>query len=233
MLYAFGVGEVPISISGDPARGRASSLHTVRRSARSPREALCRLRKGDVLGVRGPYGQPWPVDERRGGPGDRRGAWGSRPCVPCSIRCSRHRADYGRVSLPGGRAHAEDLLYRSELERWRKRPVRPAGADDRGSRRRTGRAESAWSRAARRRAAIDPRRSAALVCGPEVMMRFTVRELERRGAARRAHLPLDGAEHEVRVGFCGHCQYGPFVCKDGPVFRFDRARPLLTPGREL
>ena len=68
----------------------------------------------------------------------------------------------------------------------------------------------------------------ALVCGPEVMMRFTVSGLQDRGVpAESIYISME-RNMKCGLGFCGHCQYGPtFICKDGPVFRYDRVASLL------
>jgi NAD(P)H-flavin reductase len=78
------------------------------------------------------------------------------------------------------------------------------------------------------RAPFDPLDSIALVCGPEVMMRHAVPALQRRGVASdRIYLSME-RNMKCGIGFCGHCQFGPhFICKDGPVFRFDRIEPIF------
>ena len=75
---------------------------------------------------------------------------------------------------------------------------------------------------------FDPTNTFAMVCGPEVMMRFGVMELERRGVpANKIYLSME-RNMKCAIGFCGHCQYGPaFVCKDGPVFRLDRIASIF------
>jgi NAD(P)H-flavin reductase len=119
-------------------------------------------------------------------------------------------------------------LYRRELARWQKRlDLQVLVTVDR--------AGSSWSKhvgvvpALLRLASFDPSRAVAFVCGPEVMMRFTVRELARLGVSDdRIHLSME-RNMKCAVGLCGHCQFGPsFICKDGPVLRHDRLRSLLA-----
>jgi NAD(P)H-flavin reductase len=76
---------------------------------------------------------------------------------------------------------------------------------------------------------FDPAETVAMVCGPEIMMRFTAAELVKRGVtADRIHVSVE-RNMKCGIGFCGHCQFGPFfVCRDGPVFRYDRVERLLT-----
>lgn len=223
MLYLFGIGEVAISISGDPARPERL-VHTIR-AVGSVTTPLVRVKAGDVLGVRGPFGTPWPVaaPESRG-----RdvlfvaGGLGLAPLRPAILHVLAHRDDYGRVVVRYGARTPDDLLFRRELERWRGRfdvdldvTVDRAGEDWHGH---VGVVPDLL-----RSAAFDPANVVAMICGPEVMMRFTVRALERRGVPARATWVSMERNMKCAVGHCGHCQLGPaFVCKDGPVFRFDQ-----------
>lgn len=231
MLYAFGVGEVAISMSGDPAKAGAC-VHTVR-AVGAVTEAISSLKRGGVLGVRGPFGTPWPVDEAKGL--DLvivAGGVGLAPLRPVVYHALAHRAEYRRVFLLVGARTPEDLLFRRELERWQKKgeitvlvTVDRAPAGWKG---RVGVAPALLSD-------VDsaPGEAVAFVCGPEVMMRFCVRELGRRGFPdERIYLSME-RNMKCAVGLCGHCQYGPnFVCKDGPVLRYDRIRSWFWP-REI
>lgn len=226
MLYAFGVGEVPISVSGDPAR-RGVLVHTVR-AVGAVTEAICAARRGDVLGVRGPFGTSWPLEEAIGA--DLvivAGGIGLAPLRPALYEALAHRARYGSVILLYGGRSPEDLLYRRELERWRARfdlevdvTVDSAGVGWRG---RVGVVTKLIPRAP-----FDPDSAVALICGPGVMMRFTAQALLERGLRpERIYISM---ERNMRCGVahCGHCQYGPtLVCRDGPVYRYDALAPLL------
>ncbi|RPJ00737.1 MAG: Ni/Fe hydrogenase subunit gamma, partial [Chloroflexi bacterium] len=226
MLYAFGVGEVPISISGDPQD--APSLRHTTRVVGSVTRALGRLQRGDTLGIRGPFGSAWPLAEAAG-----RdclivaGGIGLAPLRPVLYHLVAHRENYRRIVLLYGARTPADILYRRELEHWR-------GKFDLEIYVTVDRAESRWRgnvgvvTTLIGRAPFDPAGVVALVCGPEVMMRFTIMELERRGvAAERIYLSME-RNMKCALGFCGHCLYGPtFICKDGPVFRFDRLAPWL------
>ena len=120
MLYAFGAGEVPISISGDPARP-GTLVHTVRDVGNVTR-AICRLKRGDVLGVRGPFGVPWPVDRVAGE--DVliiAGGLGLAPLRPALYHLLNHRGEFGNIEVIYGARTPKDLLYPRELERWRGR----------------------------------------------------------------------------------------------------------------
>jgi NAD(P)H-flavin reductase len=226
MLYAFAVGEVALSMSGDSLR-TDELVHTIK-AVGAVTEALCRIRKGGTLGVRGPYGQPWPIADCEGG--DLlliAGGLGLAPLRPVLYHVIRNRLLYKQISLLVGARTPEDLLYRRELTEWERRPdlrvlvtVDRAGPNWKG---RVGVVPALVSEAS-----FDPNRTVAYVCGPEVMMRFCVRELKRRGLPdERIYLSME-RNMKCAVGFCGHCQYGPsFVCKDGPVLGFDRIRSLF------
>ena len=224
MLYAFGTGEVPISISGDP--GRPDRLtHTVR-PVGMVSAALCRLRRGDWAGVRGPFGSGWPLAGARG-----RdvlvvaGGVGLAPLRPVLYEVLRHREDYGRVTLLYGARTPGDLLFRRELERWRRR-VDVLVTVDAAARGWTG--DVGVVTPLLRRAVFDPARAVALVCGPEVMMRFALADLRRLGLPREATWISIERNMHCAVGLCGHCQLGPaFVCRDGPVFRADAVAWML------
>ena len=226
MLYAFGIGEAAISMSGDPGEPSVV-VHTVR-ALGAVTAALCSAQPGDVIGVRGPFGRPWPMAEAAGG--DLlivAGGLGLAPLRPVVYHAIRTRARYGRVVVLAGARDPDGLLYGDELARWR---------DDRAARLEVhvivDRAGPAWTGRVGvvpdliAETAPDPARTFAFVCGPEVMMRYALRPLQRLGVPDvRIFLSLE-RNMRCAAGFCGHCQYGPaFVCKDGPVFSFDRLRP--------
>lgn len=225
MLYAFGIGEAPISASA--LTGAGELVHTIR-AAGAVTRALCAARPGAVVGVRGPYGNTWPIEEARG-----RdvvivaGGIGLPPLRPVIQHVLAHRREFGSlVILYGGRSPA-DLLFRRELTRWRSRldvtvdvTVDAAGPDWHG---RVGVVTKLIPRAP-----FDPANAIAMVVGPELMMRYSVEALVARGLS-----PDDvwlSMERTMRcgAGLCGHCQLGPtLVCRDGPVYRWPYLEPLL------
>ncbi len=227
MLYVFGVGEVPISISGDPDKPGVL-VHTTRAVGTVTR-VMARLRRGELIGVRGPYGTPWPVDQAEGNDVVIvAGGIGLAPLRPALYRLLAQRDRFGKVVLLYGTRTPEDILYRKELERWRARfdvdvyvTVDRAIAPWRGS---VGVVTHLIPKAP-----FDPLSSVALICGPEIMMRFSVFELEKRGvAADRIFVSLE-RNMKCGVGTCGHCQFGPlFVCREGPVFAYPRVRDWLA-----
>jgi NAD(P)H-flavin reductase len=226
MLYAFGVGEVPISISGNPGRSKLL-VHTTR-AVGQVTKALRALKRGDLLGVRGPFGSSWPVAEAAG-----RdvvivaGGIGLAPLRPALETILARRKEYGRVALLYGARTPQDILYRKELEHWSARldlnvhvTVDRASGDWKGS---VGVVTTLIPRAA-----FDPQNSLAFICGPEIMMRFTILELQKRGLKADQIYISTERNMKCAVGFCGHCQLGPtFICREGPIFRFDRIQPFF------
>jgi NAD(P)H-flavin reductase len=226
MLWVFGVGELPISISGNSA-DRDRLVYTVR-SVGQATKALVGCRTGDGVGVRGPYGVSWPVEAARG-----RdvivvaGGIGLAPLRPVIYSVLGNRKDYGRLVVLYGARSPHDLLYRKELAAWSRQheaqvlvTVDYGGLSWRGH---VGVVTTLF-----KYARFQAANSVAMICGPEIMMRFVARELEVRGLSRQdIYLSME-RNMKCGVGLCGHCQYGPhFVCRDGPVFRYDSIRPLL------
>lgn len=226
MLYVFGVGEVPISISGDPSTPQ-TLVHTTRVVGATTR-AMGQLKRGDQLGVRGPFGTAWPVEEAEGQ--DVlfvAGGIGLAPLRPALYRVLARRERYGRVVLLYGARTPDDILFRKELRNWRADfDLEVHVTVDRATR--EWRGNVGVVTALIPRVPFDPRNTVALTCGPEVMMRFTVLELQRRGVEpERVHVSLE-RNMKCAIGLCGHCQLGAqFVCRDGPVFPYARVRRLL------
>jgi NAD(P)H-flavin reductase len=226
MLYLPAIGEVPISISGDPADDRRL-IHTTRRVGAVTR-ALGALRRGDQLGLRGPFGTAWPVADATGQ--DMlfvAGGIGLAPLRPAIYEVLAHRQRYGRVTVLYGSRSPEDILFLRQLRAWR-------AEFDLDVHITVDRATPSWRgnvgvvTSLIQRAPFDPAQAVAMICGPEVMMRFTTLELERRGVpAGQIHVSLE-RNMQCGVGLCGHCQFGPyFICRDGPVFALPRVRQLL------
>jgi NAD(P)H-flavin reductase len=227
MLYAFGVGEIPVSLSGDPADPRRI-VHTVRGVGPVSR-ALAAARRGRQIGLRGPYGSRWPLQESLG-----RdvlivaGGLGLAPLRPVLLHVLRHRASYGRVALLCGARTPQDLLFRRELDGWRRLPglqvrvaVDRAGPDWEGD---VGVVTRQFAKVR-----FDPLEAIAMVCGPEIMIRAAALALENLGVeADRVHVSME-RNMQCAIGQCGHCQFGPrFVCRDGPVFAYSEVAAMMA-----
>ena len=218
MLYVFGVGEIPISISGDPAR-RRPLVHTTR-AVGTVSKAMRELKPEDVIGVRGPFGSHWPIERAMGKDVVIvAGGIGLAPLRSAMYQVISQREKYGKVVLLYGARTPEDILYRREVEHWRAHfDLEVYVTVDNA----TGRWRGSVGVVTRLipRAPFDPLNTVAMICGPEVMMRFTAAELEKRGVAPENIFVSMERNMKCAIGQCGHCQYGPhFVCKDGPVFQ--------------
>jgi NAD(P)H-flavin reductase len=227
MVYLFGVGEIPISISGDPAHPQPL-VHTTR-AVGAVTKVMSRLKQGDVIGVRGPYGTTWPVDDAVGSDVVIvAGGIGLAPLRPALYRILSRRERYGKVVLLYGSRTPDDILFRRELAEWRAQlDLDVYVTVDRATAKWRGNVGVVTSLIAR--APFDPTSTAAFICGPEVMMRFTALELQKRGVApSRIHVSLE-RNMKCAIGLCGHCQLGPvFVCRDGPVFPYSAIKELVA-----
>lgn len=226
MLYQFGVGEVPISISGDPGKPE-TLVHTIR-AVGSVTDAMAALKPGAVMGVRGPFGSAWPVDAVEGCDVVLvAGGVGLAPLRPAIYHILENRARYGRFVILYGARTPRDILFRAQLEKWSARldtyvdvTVDRASGDWHGN---VGVVTKLIDHGG-----FDPDNTAAMICGPETMMRFTIQALGHQGVSHeRIYVSME-RNMKCAVGFCGHCQFGGhFVCRDGPVFRFDQIEDLF------
>jgi NAD(P)H-flavin reductase len=222
MVYVPGVGEVAISISSDP--DDETLEHTIRIVGRTTR-VIARLGVGDVVGIRGPYGNGWPLQEAR---------WkdlvvitGGLGCAPVSGAIDyvfRRRANYGHVTILHGVKKPADMIYRERFEAWRRHPgttvLLTSDQPDRHWRDRTGVVTELFEEVV-----FDPTRTLALMCGPEVMLHYAGDLLGRRGLPMERMFVSMERNMKCAVGLCGHCQFGPsFVCKDGPIYRMSAIR---------
>jgi anaerobic sulfite reductase subunit B len=224
MLYAFGAGEVPISVSRIGDSGPL--VHTVRAVGAITR-AICASEPGAQLGVRGPFGNSWPLEQADGGDVVVvAGGIGLAPLRAAIHHLISNRDHYRAVAVLYGARTPDEILWTPELQSWREAGIEvdttvdsaPGGWDGR-----VGLVTKLIPSAA-----FEGPRTTAMVCGPEVMMRFVSQALQDRG------VPLDSIyvslERNMKcaIGHCGHCQLAHrFVCKDGPVFPVGRIGTLL------
>jgi anaerobic sulfite reductase subunit B len=225
MLYAFGIGEVPVSVSGP---GGSPALIQTIRAVGAVTSALCTARIGQVVGVRGPFGTTW--EEARAAGHDLlivAGGIGLAPLRPALLTALRDRQRYRRVIVLIGARSPAELIFAAELARWQ-----DAGAEVDVT---VDKADASWPGNVGvvtqliGRADIDPARTTALICGPEVMMRLTARSLQAAGIpAERIRLSME-RNMQCGVAECGHCQLGPLLlCRDGPVVSYAVAEPLMA-----
>jgi len=226
MVYMPATGEVPISISGDP-RDPGVQVHTIRAYG-AVTSRMRTLKKGDIVGLRGPFGTFWPLTDLK----DHdivlcAGGIGIAPLRPALYAILAQREAFGKVTLLYGERTPGDLIYRREMERWRGRfdleilvTVDSARQGWRGN---VGVVTTLMSRLR-----IDPMGTYALLCGPQIMMRYAIEALIGRGLDQgRIFISME-RNMQCGIGLCGHCQAGPlFVCRDGPVFRYTDVKHLF------
>jgi NAD(P)H-flavin reductase len=226
MIYAFAKGEAAISISSDPSKNSTIS-HSIHKIGYVT-NALSQLKKGDMVGIRGPFGSSWPVDEARGK--DIvfvAGGIGLAPLRSALYHIFRNRKNYGRVTLLYGARTPPDILYRVELEEWsRKHKIEILTIVDRS--------DSFWKgnvgvvTGLFSYITVDPYSTLAMVCGPETMMKYCIDDLRSLGIPKHnIYLSME-RNMKCAIGFCGHCQFGPnFICKDGPVFNYSHVKRIF------
>jgi anaerobic sulfite reductase subunit B len=236
MLYVYGVGEVPVSVSGFRPGGsdgsRDQDLVQTIRAVGAVTRALCAAAPGDMIGVRGPFGTDWQL---HGADGRDllivAGGIGLAPLRPVLLTALAERARYDRVVLLVGARSPDDLIFTRELDIWRRRDADVRVTVDHGTAGWTGQVGLVTRLIDD--AIDDPADTAAFVCGPEIMIRFCAEALLNRGvAASDIRVSL---ERNMRCGaaLCGHCQLGPLLlCRDGPVVSYAEAAPL-TAKKEL
>ena len=224
MLYAFGVGEVPISVSGRVSR--TVHQHTLR-AVGAVTKALHDASPATVIGVRGPFGRGW----RPPLPGCDLvivgGGIGLAPLRPVIQHAVANRGIYGRVTVVIGARSPADLLYGREYPRWEASGIAVRSTVDA--------AGTGWHGHVGVVTALlpglvdDPAATVAMLCGPEVMMRYAAGALMDQGVPPGAVQVSLERNMRCGIGECGHCQLGPLlVCRDGPVTGYDLAQPLLS-----
>jgi NAD(P)H-flavin reductase len=226
MLCVPGMGEVAISISSDMHDTRRVG-HTIR-TAGNVTSAISRLRVGDTLGVRGPFGTWWPLDHCMGC--DlviSAGGIGLPPLRPVLYHVMRNRQSFGKIILLYGARTSKDLQFASEYKAWEEAGIQVDVTVDRGDDTWDGRVGVVPILFYSQR--VNPRNTVVLTCGPEIMIRFVVFEaLARRIPTDRIFVSLE-RNMKCGLGSCGHCQIGPyFVCKDGPVFSYEKLQPYYN-----
>jgi NAD(P)H-flavin reductase len=224
MLWAFGVGEVPISLAGHDRDGRLQ--HTIR-AVGAVTEALCATEPGTMIGVRGPFGRGFDLDAAAGA--DLlviAGGIGLAPLRPVIQAILNDRERFGEVAVLIGARSPDLLVYRDELDDWRRGGLDVAVTVDTAGPGWTGEVGVVTKLITRK--LRDPSRTVAFTCGPEAMMRFTVYELFDRGVDPKAvQVSLERNMH-CAIGLCGRCQLGShFVCRNGPVFPWTEVADVM------
>ncbi len=226
MVYVFGAGEAAISISSSPFKPK-TLIHTIHKVG-TVTSALSKYKKGDYIGIRGPFGSSWPVEAGIGK--DMciiAGGIGLAPLRPLIYTLLKNRKDYGKIYILYGARTPQDLLYRVELEQWAKLfNIEIHVTVDRGDQ--SWKGNVGFAAQLLSYIELDKKNTVSMVCGPEMMMKFTIEDLlDKELPEENIYLSLE-RNMKCAIGLCGHCQFGPkFICKDGPVFSYPEVRHLL------
>lgn len=227
MVYLYGVGEVAISIISDP-KEKTQLRHTIRAVGRVTK-ALQQCQRGDMIGLRGPFGQGWPLKKAHGK--DVliiTGGLGCAPTVSIINFILARRDLFGDLKILQGVKHSEDFIFRQQYAKWRQSPRTEIhiAADQAGP---------AWPWGIGyvtdmiSSLTLDVKNTLAMMCGPEMMMHTAIKALAVKGLEEDSIYMSMERNMECGIGHCGHCQVGGlFVCKDGPVFAYPRIKALFS-----
>jgi anaerobic sulfite reductase subunit B len=226
MIWAFGVGEIPISVSGI---GPDGSIEITVKDVGPVSAAIVGAGPTEVLGVRGPYGTAWPIDDVTGSHvvvvAGGLGLAPLRMAIGELVAGLRTPSGPRAVTVLLGARDPAQLLFVDEYEAWRADGAEVMATVDAAGRGWSGAVGTATSLVERHEVAGD----LALVCGPELMMLSAARALVHEGmAADRVHVSLERNMH-CGVAKCGRCQLGPLLlCRDGAVARWDHVSGLMA-----
>lgn len=226
MLYLYGVGEVAISIASDPEE-KNLYYHTIRQVGQIT-QGLAQLHEGDYLGVRGPFGVGWPLQQAIGK--DVliiTGGLGCAPAVSAIHYIVKRRSQYGKLMILQGVKHSHDLLFREQYAQWSRLPNTQVflAANQSG-------AHWPWLTGYVTQfipdLTFDINNAIVMMCGPEAMMHAAIQPLNQRGLTdEKIYINME-RNMECALGHCGHCQFGgQFVCKDGPVLGYPVIKHLF------
>ena len=222
----FGIGEAPISISSSPSRSNGNFELCVRRVG-DVTNAMHQMEPGGLLGIRGPFGNPFPVADMKGK--DvlfAAGGLGLAPLRSLINEVLDQRGQFGRVIILYGTKHPSEILFQDELAEW-------AGREDVEFHMTVDRGDDDWTgnvgviTTLFPKITVNPRATVAAICGPPIMYRFVLMELLGKGIPEtQIYLSLE-RRMKCGVGKCGHCQInGLYCCQDGPVFRYADVKGL-------
>lgn len=224
MLYLYGYGEVPISISGDPVH-QEELVHTIR-AVGAVTQAMQRLKEGDEIGVRGPFGTHWPLDKKECDVLVIAGGLGIAALRSALLYLAAHQEHYKKITLLFGARTPSDILYKNEMLKWQGQGLKVEVSVDHADMSWDGNVGVVTSLIGK--SLTSSKNTLVLLCGPEIMIKFAIHELMRSDVkASDIYMSME-RNMQCALGFCGHCQYGPyFLCKDGPVFSYEQLKNWL------
>ncbi|MDP5240043.1 FAD/NAD(P)-binding protein [Uliginosibacterium sp. 31-16] len=225
MLYLYGVGEVAISVMSNDGE---CIYHTIRAVGRITK-AMMKLPIGAHIGVRGPFGSAWPLDEARGK--DVVFVTAGLGCAPVTSSIKyvvANRAAYGRLVIMQSVRHRNEGLWEPQYDEWRTLPDTQVLLT-------ASRDKTRWPHWSLGRVSVlldeaqyDKQNCVVMMCGPDAMMADTARTLVELGVPAESLFVSLERNMQCAVGHCGHCQLGgKFVCKDGPIFVWPQVAELM------
>ncbi len=224
LFSLMGIGEATFSVCSPP---RDEEIEISVRNVGNVTNSMFSLRKGDMIGVRGPYGKGFPVNEIKGKDVVIvAGGIGFPPLASALEYILHRRKDYGKIWVIYGVEKMDDIVYRYKSPRWRKfRDVEIIPTIEVKCREWHGCVGLVTEPLKKLR--INPQKTVGLSCGPPVMLKFVAREFSRMGiGSEDIYLSLERMM-QCGIGKCGHCSIGDkYVCRDGPVFSLSELRRM-------
>ncbi len=226
-LSIFGEGECPIGIASSPTES-GHLLFTVKKVGCVTGE-LHNSKEGRVVGVRGPYGRAFPIDRLKGRNVVIVGGGFAFTTLRALIRYlldDSNRREYGEITVVYGARSPGELLYKDELKEWESRDdVATYVTVDRGDAGWKGR--EGFVPAVLHEVAPSSENAILVLCGPPVMIKFTLPVVMEMGFASRDTILSLEMRMKCGIGKCGRCNIGSkYVCKDGPVFTLEELAAL-------
>jgi sulfhydrogenase subunit gamma (sulfur reductase) len=225
-VSAFGTGESPFGLTS--VAYRQGPLEVAVRKVGTVTGSLHELEPGAAVGVRGPFGNSFPLDEFKGknvhiiG-----GGIGFAPLRPVILTILDHRADYGDLLIINGARTPQDLVFASEFDTWAASPKTKLELTvDAGDKSWTGRV--ALIPSVVKELNLSPDNAVAVICGPPIMIHFTLIELKKLGFGDNQIVTTLEGKMKCGLGKCARCNVGEkYICKDGPVFTLEQISKLL------
>lgn len=234
MLYLYGVGEVAISIVNDRNYQPGAFEHTIAAVGRIT-HGLAKLKNGDHVGIRGPFGTHWPLEEAKGkNVIIITGGLGNAPLVAAIEEILKDRRAYGNLYILHGTRSSDLLIYKNLYERWHNSPHTQVMMATSHAEPITDGSKWHWKKGfvtnfIPELVTLDTENTLVMTVGPEVMMQAVAKEFIALGMS--PHNIFVSLERSMKcaIGHCGHCQLGPeFICKDGTVYRYSKCAHLLA-----
>lgn len=224
MLYLYGFGEIALSDSSHPFE-KQQTYHTIH-AVGSITKAMQHLKEGDQIGMRGPFGSHWPVEKKDCNVLVVAGGIGLTAMRSVLFYLGANREQYKKITVLYGTRTPDSIIYRNEMKQWQEQDIEMQVSVDEPDANWNGHVGVVTSLIPKH--LPSPKNTLVLVCGPEIMIKASLSELKNMGIDPKDVYVSMERNMQCAVGFCGHCQYGPyFLCKDGPIFSYEQVQNFL------